>query len=235
MTDQPESSRTAPEPGSPPNDPASPPAGDSSTSVSPDVDAIVKAVLAHPDYQKDKQSVKDKRIAEIQNSLGEQDQRIARLARQLGVDPSKIIEAERQIQYEDNMEWIAQQRQNGGQVSSPPASGNAVDLAKARDTIMTQMGLTEEPKGMTDYLAELDWTNPVDAALKANAWVTEKQANQRQPTAADKAPPPTGVPASSLAHLSNDELGDKLSEYQTNPGKYAKERALVMEELARRR
>jgi len=234
MTDQPESSNAAQEPGSPPNDPASQPPSGSPPSVSPSVTEIVKAVLADPDFQKQTQSVKDKRIAEIQNSLGEQDQRIARLAQRLGVDPAKIIEAEKQLQYEDNMEWINQQRTNG-RVPDQAGPGSPVDLAKARDTILTQNGLTTEPPGLMDHLAELDWSNPVAATLSANQWLTAKQAAQRQPTAADTAPPPGGAAPTGLSNLSDAELGQKLMKLQQNPKANAEERAKIKQEFERRR
>lgn len=192
-------------------------------------DPDVKAALARLN-----QSDKDRGVNRALTTATEVRDEVTRIAQYLGIDDPKKIEAARnQRVLDENMAWIEQQRQ--GRVPDQPLPGSNVDLAKARQDILNVAGLTEAPQGFDDYLASLDWKNPVAAALSASTWVAEKKSQQRQPTPADTAPPSSGVPHASLSQFSNDELGDKLTELQRNPTKNAKERAEIMAELERRR
>lgn len=188
MTDNPESAGTV-EPQATPT-PAASQSPASQPSGSPSVDALVKAILSHPDFQRETQSVKDKRIAEMQKDLGTQNEQIARLAKVYGTTPENIIRGQQQLEYDANMAWVAEQR--GGRVQGQRAPGSAPDFAKAKSSILAATGLTDAP-GFDDYLATLDWSDPVSSTLKATAWAQERKAPT--PTAADQAPARASAPA----------------------------------------
>jgi hypothetical protein len=233
MTD-PESGKPAEESVVPTTDPSQ--TSDSQPSGSQDVDAIVKGVLSHPDFQKATQSVKDKRIAEIQTVQGEQGSEIARLAQALGHTPEEVKKAQTQIAIED----MVAQYQSGtlpppGQVPDQPSPGSGVDLAKARTSILQQTGLDENTPGLDDYLAGLNWNDPVDATLKAQTWANEQKANIKQPAPADTAPQGGGAPDTSLSSEEAEVLGVRLTELQRDPSKNKEERAEILEKLKRRR
>jgi len=226
MTDNPESAGAV-EPGTPNPETSQQPA--STPSGSQDVGELVKAILSHPDFQRQTQSVKDKRIAEIEKGLEGQSSEIARLATALGHTPEEIRKAQTQIAIEDMVnERFSRQVPD----QKPPGSG--VDLASARTSILKRSGLERAPNGFDDYLAGLDWSDPIQSTLDATAWVAEKKAETRQPSAADTAPPIGNSPASSLSGMSVDELGTKMINLQKNPGKNWTQIQEINAELARR-
>lgn len=215
MPDNPESTGAAPEQTGTPKPAASTLPPDSPPSGSPDVDTLVSAILQHPDFQKQTQSVKDKRIAEIQKGLVAQDEEIARLAQVYGTTPEKIAEGNRQLEYDRNMEWIASQR--NGTVPETPPQGSAVDLAKVRQTVITQTGLPETHPGLDDFIAGVDWSDPIAAGIEVSTWATEQKAGIPEPSAADTPPASSGGPSSTLAGRDTEEIGKEMIELQRNP------------------
>ena len=216
-------------PSTAPSEPAvSPPSG------SPDVGDLVKSILKHPDFQKATQSVKDKRIAEIQTSLEEQGGDLARLAAALNVDPKDLQAAQAKIAVEDMVKAYQDGKLGQAQVPETQPQGSGVDLAKARQSIITQTGLPDTHPGFDDYLAKLDWSDPVAATLSATAWATEQKATIKQPTAADTAPQSGGIAPTTLDAMTEDELGAKLITLQKDPAKNAKERKEVLDALKRK-
>lgn len=232
MTDNPESTPGT-EPVVPPSTSTSPPA-DSPPSGSPDVGSLVSAILEHPDFQKKTQSVKDKRIAEIQTSLGEQDQQIARLAKALGVEPQQVKQAQDKMAMDD----LLNAYQNGT-LGKPPVPdtkppGSGVDLAKARQSIIASTGLPETHPGLDDFIAEQDWSNPIDAATKVTTWAAEQKASIKQPTASDTAPMSTGAATSTLGAMKVEDIGDEMIKLQQDPRKNRARITELDKELERR-
>jgi len=206
MLDNPESAGAAVEPAGTPNPEVSRQQPDSPPSGSQSVDEIVKLVLSHPDYQKDKQSVKDKRIAEIQTSLGEQDERLARLAKHLGVDPSKVAEAQRELDVED----MVQAYRDGKLVPrvsdpNPLGSGNT-DLTKAVTAILEKSNLSPTDPAVSSFLQGVE-ANDVPTVLAEVARFAVEQANKPRAGVADVPSQPVGsAPVVDLQQSYTDEM-----------------------------
>lgn len=199
-----------------------------------DVDALVKAILEHPDFQKSTQSVKDKRIAEIQTNLNEQGSELARIAEALGHTPEELRKAQKQIAMEDLVDaYSSGNLPPIGRVSDHKAPGSDLDLTDAARSILEKAGLATAPAGFDDYLASLDWSDPIDAALSASAWVREAGTNQ--PSDADIAPPEGAPSPGGYAGMTTDELALELSKLQRDPRKNAAKREEINAILAKRR
>lgn len=198
------------EPGTPNTNASQPPV--SPTSGSPDVGTLVKAILEHPDFQKQTQSVKDKRIAEIETSLTAQGGDLARLAAALNVPPEQLKAAQSKIALDD----LLAEYQSGklGQVTGKTPPGSSVDLSRIRQSIISETGLPENHAGLDDFIAGLDWNDSIAASMKVAAWATQQKATIRQPTPADTAPQTQGnqvipgVEAEYKAKLNKIRRGD---------------------------
>jgi len=235
MTDNPESAGTVQEQPGSPNSGASQQVPDSPTSGGPDVDALIDAILDHPKFKSSTQSVKDKRIAEIQTTLEEQGGDLARLAKALGHTPEEIHEAQTKIAMEDMLQAFQSGTLEIPNRAPDKPAGQQVDLAKARQKILTNTGLAETTPGFDDYLSSLDWSDPIEAASKATQWAVERKAGTKPPSPADKPPAPSGnAVATDYDSMSNDDLADRLTELQANPTKNIEERKKLAKELKRR-
>jgi hypothetical protein len=232
MSDNPESAGVE-EDGAPTPPPSQQP--DSQPSGGQDIDELVTRILDNPKFQSATQSVKDKRIAEIQTSLGEQGDELARLAAALGHTPEELQKARTQIAMEDmvNHYQATGELPTPGKVSDRRSQGSDLDLTEASRSILEQAGLTNAPAGYDDYLASLNWDNPIDATLKAAAWVREAGTNK--PSNADIAPPEGAPPATGYEGMTEDQLGDELAKLQSNPRTNAAERRKINAILAKRR
>jgi hypothetical protein len=231
MTDKQDSADTAREKGA-----AQPPNSEQVSgqpSVSLDADALLP-LLNDPKVdeflRRKYQSEQDRGINQAKTQVKEVKEEVARLAKLLNKTPEEVIEAQERIEQEDNLAWVAEQRR----ATRQQPLGNGVDLASARTSILQQTGLTEAPTGFDDFLADLDWNDPINATLKATAWVAEKKANTKQPSAATTPPPTGSAPSSTLAGMEVTELGDKLIELQRDPIKNKKAIKEIDDELRRR-
>lgn len=232
MSDNPESAGTR-ERASQPSGEASQQPGQS-PSGGQDFDALVERILDHPKFKSSTQSVKDKRIAEIQTSLGEQGNELARIAEALGHTPEELRKAQKQIAMEDLVDaYSSGSLPPIGRVSDRKAQGSELDLTDAARSILEKTGLTTAPAGFDDYLASLDWSDPIDAALSASAWVREAGVNQ--PSEADIAPPEGAASSGGYAGMTTDELALELAKLQRDPKKNAAKRDEINAILAKRR
>lgn len=202
-------------------------------SVGLDADALIP-LLSDPKVdeflRRKYQSEQDRGINQAKTQVKEVREEVARLAKLLNKTPEEVIQAQETIEREDNLAWVAEQRRATSQTSS----GNGVDLSNARASILKQSGLEQAPTGFDDYLADLDWGNPIQATLDATAWVTKQKAESRQPSAADTAPPIGNKPASTLSGMTVDELGTEMIALQKDPAKNWAQISEINEELARR-
>jgi hypothetical protein len=233
MSDNPESAANGEQP-SPPSDDVSQDAGQQ-TFGGQDVGALVDAILEHDRFKKATQSVKDKRIAQIQTNLEEQGSDIARLAEALGHTPEEVRKAQNQLVMEDMVKAY-----QSGNLEFPPSpvsdqksQGSDLDLSNAAMSILEKHGLKSAPAGFDDYLASLDWNDPIQAALSASDWVQEAQANK--PSNADIAPPTGSSPAGDDSDKTDEELSAELRELQRNPRQTAARRKEINAILRKRR
>lgn len=200
-----------------------------------ELDELVTRILDHPKFKSTTQSVKDKRIAEIQTSLGEQGSELARIVEALGHTPEELRNAQRKIIMDDMVDAFSStgKMPTINRVSDQDSPGSELDLTEASRSILEQAGLTTAPAGFEDYLASLDWDNPIGATLKASAWVQEAGTNQ--PSDADIAPPEGTPSPGGYEGMTDEQLGNELSKLQSDPKANAAKRKQINAILAKRR
>lgn len=213
MTDNPESAESAQEQAGTPKPETSQQKPDSPPSGVPDVDTLVNAILEHPSFQKQTQSVKDKRIAEIQNNLGEQGEQLARLANQLGVDPAKVQEAQRSIDMEDMLEAFRSGKFAPPRVPDAPSQGSGMDLDKATTAILKQFNISPDESDVKDFLRNVEGSTP-DAVLAQVSYYAANRANRPRATAADAPPSPSGAAPTARKE---SEIVSEMQELQRKP------------------
>jgi len=209
-----------------PGSDTSQPSGDKPNSDSQVLDTLLDRLFDDERFDKRLQSQKDRRFQKLEDNQKDTKDRLDRFA-ELIQDGKSTSEAKQQLDYEDDLAYVRELRAQSSQTAAPGSVANVSGEIKG---ILLYSGVSQSDPGVQDFLAQNTGT---DAPQKLTAYL--KQRGKPQPSPAGIQNMSSGpAPLGEFGGQSNDDLGTRLINLQSNPRQNRAEIAKIVAELNRR-